>query len=469
MRIIGIIAVILAAVVSFSNATDSYDKTSINLTDFSRAFVDVAKEVMPSVVTITSAKVYEVPIRSWHPFYNDPLFRYFFDVNNLPQKKEYRIEGLGSGVIVSKDGYIVTCAHVVDGANEIEVHFQGKDHSARIIGIDNKSDIAVIKLDDSISYTIAKLGNSDNLRVGEWVLAIGSPFKLEHTVTSGIVSAKGRSRVGLTDYEDLIQTDASINVGNSGGALVNLSGEVIGINSAIYSHSGGNIGIGFAIPINLVKNVLDQIIKHGHVVRGWLGVAIQNITEEIAEVMELGELRGVLISDIIQDSPADKAGLKRGDIILAVNNKEVNNCDELKNCIANTSPGSKVNLDVFRDRENLNISAYVAEMPGESEYRKTKFSESDENLGLTVRELIYQDKIAKSFHKEGVYIQEVTTSSVAERAGILQNDILLEINGFPIKSTNDFFRVTGNIRKGDPILFVIFRNGNIYYLSTRIR
>lgn len=474
MRKIGIIAAILAGftagvvlTANFNAVPKAVAEASGKLPEVSQVFADVAEKVMPSVVTITSEKVYEVPVRSWEPFWNDPFFDFFFGPRWRPRyrKKRFKQEGLGSGVIVSEDGYILTNAHVVDGADELRVHIGDREYEADIVGVDEKTDLAVLKVDADEKLPAAKLGDSDKIRVGEWVLAIGSPFRLEHTVTAGIISAKGRSRMGIADYEDFIQTDAAINPGNSGGALVNLRGEVIGINTAIVSSNGGNVGIGFAIPINLAKQVMEQLIEHGRVVRGWLGIMIQDVTEDLAEALDLAEAKGVLVSSVLDDSPAEEAGLERGDVIVALDGKKVESVDDLRTRIASTPPGTKVKLDIIRNGKRKRITVELGEMPTSEEVAS---AEEGVRLGLRVKSLTRYDAHRLGYDGDlGVLVTDVEEGSIAYRAGVQPNDVIVELNREAIYTPADLRDVASQIRKGDPVLFVVWRDGNFLYLATR--
>ena len=451
--------------ISTISADDGYRQ----LLEVSQIFADVAEQAMPSVVMITSAKIYEVPVRRWAPFQDDPFFEYFFGPQRVPQyeRRQYRQEGLGSGVIVSVDGYIMTNAHVVNGADEVEVHIGDATYDATIKGVDEKTDIAVLKVSAKGSLPIAKLGDSDKIRIGEWALAIGSPFRLEHTVTTGIVSAKGRSRMGIVDYEDFIQTDAAINPGNSGGALVNLNGEVIGINTAIFSGSGGSIGIGFAIPINLARQVMDQLITHGKVVRGWLGITIQNVTKDLADAMGLKENEGVLVGSVIAGSPADKAGIVRGDVITEIDGAQVESVEQLRNRIATTMPGTKIKLSVVRDGKWSTMEVRLGEIPGEEEAMASKQDSGEIDLGMTVGEISYYEARKMGYEGDGIIVTDVEEGTIAYKAGVRRDDILVELNRKPVKTPADVKIVAAEIRKDDTVLFVVWRDGYTMYLAAR--
>lgn len=326
-------------------------KESITLLgNLSGAIAEVAEAARPAVVNISTTSTVTVEQNPFGNMFNDPFFRRFFgDQFDHGHKRKYKSSALGSGVIVTGDGYILTNNHVVKGADEIKVTlFDKREFKGKVVGTDPRTDLAVIKIKAKDLPTL-RLGESGKLKTGDVVLAIGNPFGLNQTITMGIVSAVGRSNIGLADLEDFIQTDAAINPGNSGGALVNSSGELVGINTAIFSTSGGYMGIGFAIPTDMARSVMDSIIKSGKVVRGWLGVSIQDLTPDLAASLDIKETSGALISGVEKDSPADKAGLKRGDLITGVNGKKVADSTSLRNMISAAAPGTKVSVAIIRD------------------------------------------------------------------------------------------------------------------------
>jgi len=427
----------------------------------------VIKEVMPSVVTITSTKI----IRVRSPFADD--FFFFFPFGESPfevperREQEYKEQGLGSGVIVSKDGYILTNNHVISGADEIKVRVNKNSYDAKVVGSDAKTDLAVLKI-DAPDLKPAKLGDSDSLKIGEWVIAIGSPFQLEHTATLGIISAKGRSRVGIADYEDFLQTDAAINPGNSGGALVNLRGEVIGINTAIASRSGGYQGIGFAIPVNMAKQVMDMIINKGKVVRGWIGIKIQDVTPDIASALSLKEPKGIIISEVFPDSPGEKAGLKQGDVVTELDGRSFDNSSDFRNAVASKQPGTKVVLTVIRNGAEKKIEVVLGELPGEAEVASREESpEKSERkrIGIAVAPLSYSEARRLGL-KGGVVVEEVEPNSPAMEAGIREGDIILEINGRRIENMDDFRTATRNLKTNN--LFLIKRDIGVFYIVVKI-
>ncbi len=323
------------------------------------SYAAAVEAAAPAVVNIYTTKIIS---RRSHPFFDDPLFRRFFGDPRLP--RERRQTSLGSGVIVSEEGFVLTNNHVIDGSDEILVALaDGRTVRAEIVGTDPETDLAVLKirLRDLPSIT---MGHSEQLRVGDVVLAIGNPFGVGQTVTQGIVSATGRSHLGISTFENFIQTDAAINPGNSGGALINAHGELIGINTAIYSRSGGSQGIGFAIPVSLVKNVMAQIIEHGEAIRGWLGVEIQSLTPDLAESFGLEGIRGIIIAGVLRGGPADRAGLQAGDIITHINDQPLDDATTALNLIAQTPPGQTIALEVIRNGQRFTLKAAVGKRPG---------------------------------------------------------------------------------------------------------
>ena len=323
------------------------------------SFADAAQKALPSVVHVFTTQEVKAP---QHPFFNDPFFRHFFgDRFDLqPQRRS----GLGSGVIVSAEGYILTNNHVVEAADDIEVALQdGRKFKAKLAGADPDSDLAVLRINTGAKLPAITLAQPESIRVGDWVLAIGNPFGVGQTVTSGIVSALGRSHLGINTFENFIQTDAAINPGNSGGALVDTRGDLIGINTAIYSQSGGSMGIGFAIPVSLAKSVMDQIIRSGGVTRGWIGIEVQEITPELAESFRLRDTKGAMIAGVMRGGPADRAGVRPGDILIAVAGKAIGNAQGMLELIAGQTPGAQVPIKLRRDGKELDLSVTVAKRP----------------------------------------------------------------------------------------------------------
>jgi len=441
------------------------------------AFSEIVKVISPVVVNISTSKTLLKKNSSPFPHFFDGPFKDYFEPFNMPKK--WKEQSLGSGVMVSPDGYIITNSHVVEKSDEIKVTlFDKQNYKGKIVGIDPKSDLAVIKIPVK-NLPAIKWGDSDGLNVGEFVLAFGNPFSLGHTVTMGIVSAVGRANVGIADYEDFIQTDAAINPGNSGGPLVNVKGELVGINTAIFSRTGGYQGIGFAVPSNMAKSVMTQLINDGKVTRGWLGVTIQNFTPELAKEFGLKKAAGALVTEIFEGSPAEKADLKRGDVILEVNEKKISNVEGLRNLVAQSKVGSKIKIKILRNDKTMVLDAVISEFPQDVQHALSKESEKNDDLlteeantlaGFTVMELTRN--IAKqldiSKNEKGVVIVKIDPYSIAEDAGLKKGDVIQEVNKKRIDTVSDFNKVRKSIREGDTALLFINRNGNKFYITLKI-
>jgi serine protease Do len=435
-------------------------------------FVTVARLAKASVVNISSTRKAQTESSS-NPLFEDPFFRRFFGEEferRFPQPRERREQGMGSGVIATADGYIVTNNHVVEQSDEIKVLLGDKrSFKAKLIGTDPKTDVAVIKI-DTTNLPVLPWGDSSNLQVGEMVLAVGNPFGLNQTVTMGIISAVGRANMGIVDYEDFIQTDAAINPGNSGGALVNLKGELIGINTAIFSRSGGYMGIGFAIPSNMVKTVMTNLVKHGKVVRGWIGVSIQELNQDLAKQFGVSDTKGALVGDVIDDSPASKAKLERGDVILAYNDVPVNDPSHLRMLVAETTPGTTVSLKILRDKQTKEIKVTIGELPKEMARASSpaggESGKGEQALtGVTVQPLP-ADRQGRPGRKDaGVVVSEVQPDSPAERAGLRAGDLIREINRKSVKSVQDFERLTGSLPAKSTVLVLLTRGNATIFLS----
>ncbi len=448
------------------------------------SYADVVEKTSPAVVRIEaeskSRRVQQQQPQA-NPFGDDEFFRQFPMPRQGPQQQpQPRLErGLGSGVIVSADGTILTNAHVIDGADKITVLLQdNKTFEAKLVGADKPSDLAVLKI-EAQNMPFLTLGNSDTVRVGDIVLAIGNPLGIGQTVTAGIISAKGR-RTGLSDgsFEDFLQTDAPINRGNSGGALVNLSGELIGINSQILAGgpSGGNIGIGFSIPSNMAKSVMEQLLRDGRVRRGLLGIGIQNLTEDTAQVLGLKDTSGVLVSDVRKGSAAEKAGFKRTDVITAINGEKIEDSNVLRNKVAGTLPGTEIKITVLRDGNSVELTATLDEFesngdpagnpetPGGNPEQQ---SESGK-LGMTLQPVTPQ--IARQFgiegDAEGMIVTGVDQNGSAADAGIARGDIILEINRQAV-SSSEAVQSALDSAAGKPVLLLISRRGQTIYLTVR--
>lgn len=424
------------------------------------SFANLVEKLKPSVVNISTTKVIERGRLFPYPFGEDSPFNRFFEdfFDNLP-RHEYRKRGLGSGFIISEDGYIVTNNHVIQGAEDIKVILEeGKEYEAEIVGTDPKTDIALLKIDPDNSLHSVEFGNSDKLRIGDWVIAIGNPFGLGHTVTSGIVSAKGRV-LGLGEYDDFIQIDAPINPGNSGGPLFNLKGEAVGVNTAIIA---GGQGIGFAIPINMVERIVSQLKENGEVVRGWLGVMVQQITPEISKAMDIDVQKGALVSDVVPKSPADKAGLERGDVIVEFDGRKIDDIFDLTSLVAMTPPGTETEIVVIRDGERKTLSATIEKL----KEKQPMAQRAHEDLGITVSNITPQLENGYNLSvSEGVVITDVERGSIADLAGIKEGDVILQINRRTVRNTGDYNKLMETIGEGDTVLFLLRRGDNSFYIA----
>ena len=443
----------------------SADEDSDFLSRSSKAFTSVVKKVMPAVVHIRVEKTVKNTggFGGDDDFYNNPFFQQFFGPQFRQQPRQFKQQGQGSGFIISKDGEILTNNHVVEGADSITVILSDKQQvKAKLIGADPETDIALLKIDDGDNLPVVPLGDSDALEVGEWVIAIGNPFGLSQTVTVGVVSAKGRNQVGINDYENFIQTDAAINPGNSGGPLLNIHGEVIGINSALYTKTGGYMGIGFAIPINMVKTVEAQLNAKGKVTRGWVGVAIQNVDENLAKSFNLKKAEGILISEVQHGSPADKAGLKQGDVILRLNNTPLDDANDLRNQISLLPPGSKAGLQIIRDGKTQDIEIIIGEQP--ANFSKLAKGGSADTTGLNQFGLSMQNlspELAEQFgykQDQGVIIKGVEPGSTAALAGLKPGLLIEEVNRQRVHTLQELDTVLRNSKTSKRVLLRV-QNG----------
>jgi len=441
-----------------------------------QTFVEIAKTVKPAVVNIYATKSGRSDGPHAMPF-DDPFFRRFFGDEFFrrfeQQPRERKERGLGSGVIVESSGLIITNNHVVGKADEIRVTLSDKrEFKAKLIGTDPKTDIAVVRIEATGLPTMS-WADSDKLEVGEFVLAVGNPFGLTQTVTLGIVSALGRA-AGIAEYEDFIQTDAAINPGNSGGALVNVQGELVGINTAIFSQSGGNMGIGFAVPSNMAQSIMAQLVQTGKVVRGWLGVSIQELTPELASQFGIGDTKGVLVSDVMDDSPAKKAGFERADVIVQYDGKSMDSPTHLRNAVAQTPVGKKVTVKIIRDKKPKTIELAIAEQP------KSMTQSGEEDSGdsatptgvlsdLEVREL--NEELASRYglksSERGVVVVRVKPGSTAEELGVREGDIVVEVNRQAVTSIKVYERIAGKLPKDQAVLLLLKRQGRTIYLTIR--
>ena len=443
---------------------------------FSKAMRAAAARVGPAVVAIGTSQSVDA---SATPFgFGDDFLRRFFGAEpQKPQpkpKRRFRQQGLGSGVIISANGYVLTSNHVVAGADEITVRLaDDREFDAKVIGNDPPTDVALIKI-EATGLPVAALGDSDKAEVGDWVLAVGAPLGLQKTVTAGIISATGRANVGIADYEDFIQTDAAINPGNSGGPLVNLRGEVIGINTAIASRSGGYMGIGFAVPSNMARDVMNRLREKGEVVRGWLGVSIQNLSKEMAESMGLESAEGVLVSQVFEGGPAGKAGVKAGDVIVQYNGKPIKDVTELRTAVAWTDPGKKVDMVVLRGGKRKTLSVQIERRGDQPQLARGKRGGGPgapaeiKDLGIQVADLTPETAQRYGYEEgQGVLITDVDPAGLAAKAGMEPGMLILQVGGKKVRNVAEFKEVLQGadlargipmlVRAGDRQLFVLLK------------
>ncbi len=426
-----------------------------------------AKIAMPAVVKISASKLVK-PTAMQAPQGMDPLFQQFFGNGNFQAPRAHREGGLGSGVIVSPDGYILTNNHVVDGATDVKVTMADRrEFKAKVVGTDAKTDIAVLKIEAS-SLPVITVGNSSKIQVGDGVLAIGNPYGVGQTVTMGIVSATGRSNLGIEDYEDFIQTDASINPGNSGGALVNDRGELVGINTAILAGgSGGNQGIGFAVPVNLARQVMDEIVTHGQVTRASLGVKVQEVTPAIAKAMGLSAPNGALVSEVVPDSAAQRAGLQSGDVITEINGTPILESNQLRMVVSMMNPSQSVNLKVFRNGQTNAVTAKLGAMPGERVERASNDNTGTEKAleGVSVEDLDGQTarQLGLPANSKGVVVTNVDPESAAAASGLKEGDVIQSVNRQAVTNADEFGRAVRKSNGGS--LLLVNRDGQRLYLA----
>ncbi len=435
-----------------------------------KAFSRVVKDVKPAVVHIKVESTVEMS-HEYEQFFNNPFFERFFGPQHRfqdPQQRKRQQQGAGSGFIIDKEGYILTNNHVVERADKITVTLSDNSEvEAKLIGADPKSDVALIKIDVDHALPTVNLGDSESLEVGEWVIAIGNPFGLSQTVTVGVVSAKGRSRVGINEYENFIQTDAAINPGNSGGPLLNIHGQVVGINSALYSRTGGYMGIGFAIPINMVKSIKEQLQNNGKVTRGYLGVGIQDVDEGLAESFGLDKSGGVLITDVQEDTPASKAGIKNQDIIVKLGDIELKDTQDLRNRIAQTTPGTDIVLHLMRDGKPIELQVTIGEQP--ADFGNVAQAVPDENplssFGLVLQDLT-PDLAEQLGYKgrQGLVISEVTPGSPAAVVGLKSGLLIEEVQKVPVKNLEELKLIMQQSQTKDRVLLRIRMGQNSRYI-----
>ena len=430
-------------------------------------FAPVVKQLLPAVVNISSSRLVKPQENQLNPFFNDPFFRQFFG-GQIPQPRPQREEALGSGVIVSHDGYILTNNHVVAKATQVKVFLPNKQqYPAKVVGTDPNTDIALLKIQAN-NLPVVTFGDSSKLQVGDYAIAIGDPFGIGETVTLGIISATARSSLGIENYEDFIQTDAAINPGNSGGALIDARGDLIGINTAILSGgSGGNQGIGFAIPINLARYVMDQIMKYGKVTRGWLGVGIQDVSAPVAKTYGVPPNQGAIVSDVSPDSPAAKAGLQRGDVITQLNGQSVQGANDLKLKVGEMRPGTTVHLKVLRNSTPRDVTMTLGEQPQNWQRAGATGGEQQQGLmqGADVQDLTpdIRQQLGVPADTKGVVVAQVSPGSAAQEAGLQRGDIIEQVNRHPVDSVSQYereVRMAGN----ESIVLLVNRGGTTQFV-----
>lgn len=455
-----------------TSVTDSENKPINNLKDLNDAVVEIAEKTNPTVVTIFTTQTVTAP--------RNPLFEFFGNPRGNFEAPEREVEGLGSGVIVSEEGYILTNNHVVEGAEEIRVEtYDGSDVKAEVVGTDPQTDIAVLKIEAN-NLPVIEFGNSDNLRVGEFVLAIGSPFgdNLAHSVSFGIVSGKGRA-IGMTrrtgGYENFIQTDAAINPGNSGGALINVDGKLVGINTAIASRTGGNQGVGFAIPINLAQNIMTQLIDDGEVTRAYLGIYGETVNPTMAEALNISKSKGALVHDVVDGTPADEAGLQEGDVIVSLNGNPVNNYDLFRTEVASKKPGTEVTLGIIRDGEEQEINVTLGELPEDmrasagQQQQGQPDQDLEQNLGFSVQNLTPQiaEQLNINSNQNGVVVTGISRQSNAYRKGLREGDVITSVAREQIEGVNDFNEIMNQlVEEGNQVVLLrVLRGGNGLFIA----
>lgn len=439
------------------------------------SFAPVVEKAEAAVVNISAMKVVKGRSIQRNPFgpgiEGDLFDRFFGDRMPRPDSggKDRKEHSLGTGFIIDPAGFVITNNHVIEGAEDIKVKLSsGEEVKAEIIGRDPKTDLALLKLQKESKYPFLALGDSDQIKIGDWVVAIGNPFGLDHTVTAGILSARGRS-IGAGPYDDFLQFDASINFGNSGGPLLNVYGEVIGINAMIVSAGGGggNVGIGFAIPSKLAKGVVEQLKDKGRVVRGWIGVVIQKVSPDMAKSFSLGDARGALISDIDPEGPSE-GKLQRGDILLRFDGKDIKEMQDLPLIVANTEVGKKVKVQVFRDKKEVTVELTVAEMKEDPGDATTPGTDSAK-LGLTMRSITPELATRNNLpEKDGMYVAGIEAGSPAAEAGLTLGDVVLEIDNKPIKNSSDYAKAISGKKGGDILRFLIKRGSNTMFFTVAI-
>ncbi len=471
-----ILATILIFFLSLSwvqtvNAEPQQDKSYLSLEALSDSIADIAEKVGPAVVNIDTIRM----VKTDFPFFDDPIFRRFFGREFEEFRRTIPQKGTGSGFIINQEGYILTNEHLIHKAEEIRVTLSDeREFVGKVVWPDEESDWAIVKIEADHLPTV-NLGDSSKLRVGEIVIAIGNPYRIQQTVTMGVISALDTIPINIEGhvYRNFIQTDTAINPGNSGGPLINVKGEVVGINTAIFrSFQGIAQGIGFAIPINVAKKDIDEVINSGKVRKSWLGVYIQEVTPEIAEQFKLPKAKGVLVSQVIKDSPAEKVGIKRGDIIIEVDNQEVNSPDELQNKIRSIEIGKMANIKIIRNGEEISLMVKISEMLSEGLEEKEEVSKEkvfSVQTGIKVEEVT--PNIAKELGLpwvKGLVITEVTPGSSADDMGLQRGDVILEVNRTEVSSIDEWEEIISKLEPGDTLLLLKFRNRHTYYVPIKV-
>lgn len=441
------------------------------------SFAPVIKQLGPSVVNIsTESEIKDKPKKGSAKERQFAVpngrgqfpFEFFF---GMPDQSERKFETLGSGFVISRDGYIITNNHVVEKATKVFVTFQDEKErqEAEIVGRDGRTDLALLKLKEARDLEPAVLGDSDALLAGDWVIAIGNPYRLDHTATVGVVSALSRKMAGGGPYDNYIQTDANINPGNSGGPLFNARGEVVGVNTAIYRDSGANVGIGFAIPINLVKSIVRDLHHDGKVTRGWLGVLIQPISPEVAQALDLSSAEGALVAQVMKDSPADKAGIQRGDIIVSYEGKKISENSDLPILVAQSKVGANVDVIVERQKKKLTIKVKIVELEDEGKDVAEAESDQQSTMGLTVQSITPDISRALDLESdEGVVVAEIEPGTSGEESGLVRGDVIIEVNSKVVNSPDEFAKeMTEAGKTGKPILLLVRRSGNTVFLTVQ--
>jgi serine protease Do len=457
---------VIIAVLLVMGSSESF--SSMNAATPFGSFSHLVKIANPSVVNISTVKIIKEEREGQTPFGpNDPMRDFFERYFGGQIPKKYKQTNLGTGFIIDPKGFILTNNHVVEQTDEISVRTaDGKEFAAKIVGRDPMTDLALIRIKSDTPFIPLILGDSNRLEVGDWVVAIGNPFGLGNTVTAGIVSAKYR-QIGAGAYDNFIQTDTPINLGNSGGPLLNTDGEVIGINTAIFSQSGGSVGIGFAIPINMAKDLLPQL-KEGKVIRGWLGVMIQKITPDLKDKLGLKDERGALVAGVTAGGPADKAGIKRGDVIVSFDGKKVKESNDLPYIVASTPVGKTAAVEVIRKGQEKSLQVKIGQL--EEEKPSQIVSEAKPNLGMTVEQIT--PELARNFglsEERGLVVVQVEENTPAAEAGIAPGDIIMEVEQVPLKDIEQYNRTIGAYKEGDTVLFLVNRQGATLYLTLKVR